>query len=226
MNFKLGFVLLAVGVIGAGVLPFGMSQVQEDAFMEIDMLSTQVENPFRIQDENNIDVFAIDTYGHVTTNHNVRQFAYSSGLGEEITGVDWVLADITTPTHAGVLKYWELSYDGDTVIDSFPVMDSHGSSIGGMSKTLGGLDACRFSGEYSTNNGVSWQNLQGTPLFMNGGVTYDSDTNWDAEAPYYDVTDLRVVVYTTASLDTCIFKNLMINQLFHIPNWMTVNEIR
>ena len=64
MDYKFAFFLLAVGVIGAGAIPFGISQQnQVEPSMEIDMLFGQTQFPFRIQDSNNQNVFAVTAEG-------------------------------------------------------------------------------------------------------------------------------------------------------------------
>ena len=84
IDFKYGFSLLAIGVVVAGILPFAIGADVEPS-MEIDMLSGQTQYPFRIQDVNNQNVFAITTQGGldpipVTTNN----FTFDEALMDEI----------------------------------------------------------------------------------------------------------------------------------------------
>jgi len=65
MNYKFPFFILVVGVIVAGLIPIGMSQSQTEPSMEIDMISGQTQNPFRIQDSTNQDIFNVDTTGNI-----------------------------------------------------------------------------------------------------------------------------------------------------------------
>ena len=65
MDYKLPFLLLVFGVAVAGILPFAISQSVTEPSMEIDMLAGQTQNPFRIQDEFDQDVFRVNVDGTI-----------------------------------------------------------------------------------------------------------------------------------------------------------------
>ncbi len=88
MNYKLPFFLLAGGIITIGLFSGAYSQVLNEPAMEIDMISGQTDNPFRIQDENDVDVFRVNVDGRtfpiqkVELVHNVStEFTFSNEFG-------------------------------------------------------------------------------------------------------------------------------------------------
>lgn len=52
-------------MIALGLLPVGMSQTLVEPSMEIDMLNGQTQNPFRIQDHNDLNVFTVKPNGGI-----------------------------------------------------------------------------------------------------------------------------------------------------------------
>ena len=194
MTFKLAFTLLAIGVVVAGVIPFGMSQVQEDAFMEIEMLPTQVENPFRIQNHLNEDVFAINTEGHPVYEHPYRIMEY---YDTAIHTVDWVEGDITGTSHEGVLAEWTLS---NPTGREFWFL--HDGAWGTANLQLDAGTFCWVEFQFSANGGTS---------YSNAGISFGhSNTPFaPAEDSYYNtewnggVTNFRIIEYAGGVTPSC-----------------------
>jgi hypothetical protein len=128
LNFKLPFLLLVFGVVVAGVVPFAISQQGGvEPSMEIDMVSGQTQNPFRIQDFNDQDIFTVDTTGNITPDQ-IQTFRFTPTQ----TWVNSIIPVITTDSPdtvitqtsesgAGVYQWEYTIQEGD-----LPTADSEG----------------------------------------------------------------------------------------------------
>jgi hypothetical protein len=152
MSYKFGFLALAGVLIIIGVIPFALSQVgQTEPSMEIDMIAGQTQNPFRIQDENDNNIFQVKPNGGfdplpVTTTKHAIDTAYIDSITPILT-VDSPNQVITETAESGAGIYqWIYTVTQDD-IDS---INGSVDSLGAFSLERGGV----FVSTILTNTGA------------------------------------------------------------------------
>ena len=217
MTFRLAFTLLAIGVVVAGIIPFGMSQVVEDAYMEIDMLPTQTVNPFSIQDENDVEVFGINTDGHPIYEHPYRSLEF---FDTTIHTVNWVDTDITGTSHDGVLKQWSISNPSGNPYHIF----HDGGWATSVTRGISGASFCWNEVEYSVNNGDTWSQAGLSWGGTFGVFTPSNDSYYHTEwsAP---VTDFRIIQYAGIAT-TCEMTEYSVVFPVIIPPFLELTEVK
>ena len=204
MDFKLPFTLLAIGVVVAGIIPFGMSQVNESAFMEIDMLPTQTQNPFSIQDEFNEEVFCINPEGYIECGGaHVTELVY---VGEPVFAFSNQWSDLpsdNTFDHDSVLAFWTVDYGSVT---SQPFIMINDAYLYAEAQRLSGASTCGVAVEY-WNSGEGWNEINGLFSDFTSGATWTALGDITSENFDNDHEAYRVIVYTGAST-SCEIRNI------------------
>ena len=202
MDFKLPFLLLVFGVAVAGIVPFAISQSVTEPSMEIDMLVGQTQNPFRIQDENDVNVFCIDPEGLI---------ACGGTRMTELTWSDTSLITFTNEysdlpvddtTNEFVFAQWHIDLGNITTF--YSIMNSD-SFVASEMRRASGSGSCTFALEQLdgggwTTYGASLSIFHGTAsfTFRNALLTANTDNA---------ITDVRVVGYVGTAGDVCEILN-------------------
>ena len=189
---------MAVGVIVAGLAPFGLAGVQEDAFMEIDMLFTQTENPFRIQDWTDTDVFSIDTEGTIHGENGWFDLEYIQPSGTIIS-----ITDTFNPDEF-VLAQWNLTR-ADAVLSGDHFLVTRDSAIYGEFQYGAVFNNCKVDVE-SFQDGT-WA-IYGMDLIGNS-ATWESQGDFGSEFIAPNVESIRIILHMT-QLGTCEFRNIVL----------------
>ena len=221
MSFKLPFILLVIGVGVAGVIPFGMSQVNEDAYMEIDMLPTQTVNPFSIQDENDVDVFSIKPDGSFGAGTWVT-WKVDTDLGEAVQFTDCGFQDYgytdvsnqTSPCVLAQLDIIQLTGTGESAGAKWWLQNG-ALSLNAQIKRDAGAGTCTIKMTQHDEEDVTPPNntysdkesheVTGTlstfsPDFHSMYQSFSGDVSMDIDS-------IRIVVDTGSAGTTCSFKS-------------------
>jgi len=201
MNYQFGFFLLTSFVIIAGIIPFGLSQVgQTEPSMEIDMLAGQTQNPFRIQDENDANVFCIDPQGRIACGGTSWvEYSWKQQPNTVIT-----INDAVSP-----LVLWQLDITDSTPDPVGIGLITRESVLAGEGRWISGTGQCYLLVQYTINDGSSWVSAS-----MDISTAIFSDTPWNF---WYDfwfsdriaggVDGVRLITFNDAGV-TCEMRDV------------------
>jgi hypothetical protein len=233
VDYKYSFFTLALLVIVTGMIPFAISQVGVEPSMEIDMLAGQTQNPFRIQDNNDLDVFCIRPDGTICAGTYVS-FKFQSNLAEVITVTDcqfndygWVNGtDVANePCIFAQIDITQLTGVGESGGNEF-FTSWKDTMMHGQIKRDAGAGGCavEFHMQEQGDNfysATSGNNISAITASFSPDVALQS--GWDSQA---EKESFRLIFDTGNDSTTCSYKSISLSVLMPDFNYLQYTVIK
>ncbi len=220
MDYKFAFIVLAIGVTVAGIIPLATTQSPEDAYMEIDMLVGQTQNPFRIQDDTDTDVFCINSSGEIACGgYHITELFYASEVEYSFSNSLASLPTDTTTGDPSILAQWHIDTGTVTDWELFNV----DSLMTAQMKEDSGAGGCNL--RVQGFEGGTWGTFGGSMTASTGSGTYVPISNFKGESLQTEVTDVRTIVFA-GTTTTCTVQFIDTNVRIHVPNYFTITRTK